>query len=297
MENNIKVSIVVPAYNVENYIEDCLKSLISQTLKEIEIIVVNDGSTDKTPEIITKYADLDSRIKVINQENQGISITRNNGIDSAKGEYIGFVDSDDWVDENYFEELYNTAKKFDADLSVASILKHKPNYNKYSLQYKKQTCAEKTQDKIKICQDKKKRFFYVWHKLGKADLIRKNNIKFPAGRIYEDVHFSMKVVHFANKIVSVTNTNYHYLQRENSIINTKKKTEKHRNDQVLAYKELQKFAYENKIKLPDRLNYYQSIWVNPLIKAYIGEYKKTYKLFGIIPIFVVKSSYETKWNS
>ena len=129
MENNIKVSVVVPAYNVENYIEDCLKSLINQTLKEIEIIVVNDGSTDNTFEIINKYANLDFRIKVISQENQGISVTRNNGIKIAKGEYIGFVDSDDWVDENYFEELYNTAKKFDADISVASILKHKPKYN------------------------------------------------------------------------------------------------------------------------------------------------------------------------
>lgn len=294
MENNIKVSIVIPAYNVENYIEACIKSLVNQTLKDIEIIIVDDGSKDKTSEIITKYAQEDFRIKNIKQENQGISAARNLGISLAKGEYIGFVDSDDWVDANYFENLYNTAIKYNADMAVASIYKHKPKYNQYTLEYKTSIVAEKIQDKIKLCEDKKKRFFYVWNKLCKAELLKENNIQFAIGRIYEDVNFTMQTVFYANKIVSATDTKYHYIERSGSIINTKKKTEKNDIDHDFAYKELQKFAKNNKFKLSERLNYYTCYWKNPFIKIYLGTYKKKITLFGLIPIFIIKSEYEIK---
>ena len=126
----VKVSVIVPAYNVEGYINDCLESLVNQTLKEIEIIVVNDGSTDRTSEIISKFSAKDSRMKIINQENQGLSAARNNGMQQATGEYIGFVDSDDYIDLDFYEKLYEAAKTNDADISVASILKHKKNYQK-----------------------------------------------------------------------------------------------------------------------------------------------------------------------
>ena len=100
-----KVSIVVPVYNTEKYLEKCLKSLISQTLKDIEIICVNDGSTDKSSEILQKFADSDTRIKIITQSNQKQGVARNRGMEVALGEYIGFVDSDDWVHLDFFEKL------------------------------------------------------------------------------------------------------------------------------------------------------------------------------------------------
>ena len=133
MENKstIKVSIIVPAYNVEGYIYDCLKSLVSQTMQNIEIIVINDGSTDNTEKIISEFEKTDSRIIVIRQENQGISVARNNGINIAKGEYLGFVDSDDYVDNDYFEKLYNIVTSQNADMAVTSILKHKKNYKRF----------------------------------------------------------------------------------------------------------------------------------------------------------------------
>lgn len=105
-----KISIIVPVYNTEKFLEKCLNSLINQTLKDIEIICINDGSTDKSLQILEKFANKDKRIQIINQTNSGLSVARNIGIKKAKGEYIGFVDSDDWVDLNFFEQLYINVK-------------------------------------------------------------------------------------------------------------------------------------------------------------------------------------------
>ena len=105
-----KISIIVPVYNTEKYLSKCLNSLIKQTYKDIEIIVVNDGSKDKSLEIAKKFAKQDNRIKVFNKENGGLSSARNFGIEKASGEYIGFVDSDDYIKENMFEILYNMIK-------------------------------------------------------------------------------------------------------------------------------------------------------------------------------------------
>lgn len=114
-----KVSIIVPAYNTEKYISKCLESLVNQTLKEIEIILIDDGSKDNTLNIAKSFMEKDSRIKIISQTNQKQGAARNQGMRVAKGEYIGFVDSDDWVDLDYFEKLYNSAKKYDTDIACA----------------------------------------------------------------------------------------------------------------------------------------------------------------------------------
>ncbi len=280
-----QISIIIPAYNAENYIEKCLKSLINQTLKNIEIIAINDGSFDKTGEIITQIANSDKRIHAIMQKNQGVASTRNNGIKLAKGEYISFVDSDDYVDHDFFEKLYDAAQKNNCDIASASILKHKKNHTRYNLLYKKSLIADSVQSKIKLCRDKKQRFFYVWNKIYRTSLIKDNHISFPDGRIFEDVIFSMKAIYYANKIISVTNTNYHYIENSNSIINSKTKNEKKQQDLITAYSELQDFAKNRNIKLPERLNYYLSCWKNPFIKIYKGKYKQKMTLFGILPVY------------
>ena len=105
-----KVSIITPIYNAEMYLEQCLYSIISQTLKDIEIILIDDGSTDSSPAICDKYAQLDSRIKVIHKNNAGMGVSYNTGIDNTNGEYIGFLESDDFANDNMFEDLYNLAK-------------------------------------------------------------------------------------------------------------------------------------------------------------------------------------------
>lgn len=106
----IKISVIVPVFNAEKYLKMCLNSLVSQTLKNIEIICIDDGSTDNSLAILDKFKSKDNRIKIIKQKNYGVSMARNNGISEAQGEYIGFVDADDWVDKDFFEKLYNAAQ-------------------------------------------------------------------------------------------------------------------------------------------------------------------------------------------
>ena len=117
----VKVSIIVPVYNVENYIERCLKSLVNQTLKDIEILIINDGTPDNSIEICEKYAKNDNRIKIFNKENEGLGLTRNYGIERATGEYIAFVDSDDYVTLDMCENLYNAAIENNADIVYGEV--------------------------------------------------------------------------------------------------------------------------------------------------------------------------------
>ena len=118
----VKLSIIVPVFNTEKYLSECLNSLINQTLKSIEIICVDDGSTDNSLSILEKFHSKDERVKIIHQGNFGVSVARNNGIAMAQGEYIGFVDSDDWVDADFFEKLYNASQKFGAEVVAGDFM-------------------------------------------------------------------------------------------------------------------------------------------------------------------------------
>ena len=290
----VKVSIIVPVYNVEKYLAKCLESLISQTLKDIEIICVNDGSTDNSLNILKNFAQKDSRIKIIDKQNEGVAIARNIALEQATGEYIGFVDSDDYIDLDYFEKLYNTATKNNSDIAVASILKHKKYFDKYNVRYSEEQIAENIQEKIKLCGDKKHFFFYAWNKIYKTDLIKNNKIKFSEGQIYEDVMFAMNALYFSNKVVSVPNTKYHYVERNNSLVKHKDNTGKKAEDLAKAYTNLQEFCRDKNIILPERLNYYTKKNICLILTEYVGKYQKKFKLFNLIPIVKIVDYSETR---
>lgn len=284
----IKVSIIVPVYNTEKYLTKCLNSLINQTLKEIEIIIIDDGSTDNSHQILLKYAKKDSRINIFQQENLKQGAARNRGIEIAQGEYIGFVDADDWVDENYFEKLYYSAIENNSDIAIASILKHKKKYNKYSVFYSNIKTANTMDEKLKICFDKKQKFFYCWNKLCKASVIKNNNIKFPENIVYEDALFALKILFHANKVVSVPNTKYHYVENSNSTINLKGNAKKNQIDHEISATEFIEYAKENNIKIPERFNYIKRYWKFGIFKFFEGTYKDKISLFGHIPIWINK---------
>lgn len=290
----VKVSIIVPVYNVEKYLSKCLDSLISQTLKDIEIICVNDGSVDNSLDILKNFAQKDPRIKIIDKQNEGVAIARNIALEQATGEYIGFVDSDDYIDLDYFEKLYNTATKNNSDIAVASILKHKKYFDKYNVRYSEEQVAENIQEKIKLCGDKKHFFFYAWNKIYKTDLIKNNKIKFSEGQIYEDVMFAMNALYFSNKVVSVPNTKYHYVERNNSLVKYKDKTGKKAEDLTKAYTNLQEFCQDKNIILPERLNYYTKKNICLFLTEYIGKYRKKFQLFNLIPIVKIVDYSETR---
>lgn len=205
-----KVSIIVPVYNVEEYLERCLDSLVNQTLKDIEIIIVNDGSTDGSKEKIQEYINKYKNIVYLEKENGGLSSARNYGIPYAKGEYIGFVDSDDYVELTMYEKMYNKAIEEKSDMVECDFIWEYPN--------------KKREDIGKIYSGKKEAIVearvVAWNKIIKKDIIEKTKITFPEGLRYEDIEFFYKIVPYLDKISFVKETLVHYVQRESSIANT-----------------------------------------------------------------------------
>lgn len=289
-----KLSIIVPVYNVEKYLPKCLESLIKQTLNDIEIICVNDGSMDNSLAILKEFASKDSRIRIIDNQHQGVAKTRNTGIEQSTGEYIGFVDSDDYIDIDFFEKLYNSATKSNSDIAIASILKHKNFFNIYNAKYTKEETAITIQDKIKLCEDKKHFFFYAWNKIYHSGFIKENNIKFSEGQIYEDVMFAIKALYYSNKIISVYGTKYHYIEHENSLTKYKDKTGEKEHDLIKAYSELQEFCNSKNIEIPERLNYYTKENFGFILNLYKGKYQSKIQLFNIFTIATISNYSETR---
>lgn len=289
-----KLSIIVPVYNVEKYLPKCLESLIKQTLNDIEIICVNDGSMDNSLAILKEFASRDSRIRIIDNQHQGVAKTRNTGIEQSTGEYIGFVDSDDYIDIDFFEKLYNSATKSNSDIAIASILKHKNFFNIYNAKYTKEETAITIQDKIKLCEDKKHFFFYAWNKIYHSGFIKKNNIKFSEGQIYEDVMFAIKALYYSNKIISVYGTKYHYIEHENSLTKYKDKTGEKEHDLIKAYSELQEFCNSKNIEISERLNYYTKENFGFILNLYKGKYQSKIQLFNIFTIATISNYSETR---
>ena len=180
-----KISIIVPIYNVEKYLEKCIKSILSQTYKNLEIILVDDGSPDKCGMICDKYKEIDDRIIVIHQENKGLSGARNTGLKNANGKYVCFIDSDDYINEHMIETLYENLIKTGSDISICDFFQVKENEN---IKIKKIENAVKIMNKQeclkKLLYHKYKLDIVTWNKLYKQELF--NNIEFPEGKIYED---------------------------------------------------------------------------------------------------------------
>ena len=211
---NVKVSIVVPVYNAEKTLKRCLDSLRKQTLQDIEIICVNDGSSDKSGEILAEYAAHDARFKIITQENKYIGAARNAGIDAATGEYVGFLDNDDWVSPDYYEDLYNQAKKYDADMAVIAQrynILHKVGYNlsktKNSMNLMKNDVYENlTTDFWKVSR-------FVWDKIFRRNFLIQHKVRSSLRRVvYEDFFFVLQAEMYANRI-AVAHHARHYWNR------------------------------------------------------------------------------------
>ncbi len=211
-----KISIIVPVYNVEKYIDKCLKSLTQQTLQDIEIIIVNDGSLDKSIDIIKKYVKQNpTKIKYYEKKNGGLSSARNYGLEYATGEYIAFLDSDDYVETNMYEEMYILAKKENADMVECDFL--------WEWEYGKKIFDKRREYKIKEEMMKKPRVV-AWNKIYKREILNKYKIRFPEGLIYEDMEFFYKLLPHINKMSYLNKYFVHYTQREDSITN--RQTEK-----------------------------------------------------------------------
>ena len=224
-----KVSVIVPVYNVEDYIEKCLNSLVNQTLEDIEIIIVNDGSKDNSENIIKSFLSrYPQKIKYLEKENGGLSSARNYGIPYATGEYIAFLDSDDYVELDTYENMYNLAKKENSDMVECNFIWEYPQKIKIDIG-KKYSGKHEMIEKIRVV---------AWNKLIKRQVIEKSKIQFPKGYRYEDVEFTYKLIPYLENISFI-----HYIQRQNSISNMQNERTKEifvvLNNVIKYYKELE----------------------------------------------------------
>lgn len=208
------VSVIVPIYRVEDYIRQCIESILRQTHKNLEIILVDDGSPDGCPAICDEYAKTDDRIKVIHKKNGGLSDARNAGLEIASGEYIGFVDSDDWIKPDMFEYLLQGICGYGADISYCNWINvHETWVDYQNEQIDKVYTAETALNELFF--DRLKNF--AWNKLYKAELW--NGVRFPAGRTFEDILTTYKLFEKAVRIAILKEPKYCYRIRQNSITN------------------------------------------------------------------------------
>ena len=243
-----KVSVIIPVYNGENFLNKCLDCVCSQSLKDIEILCINDGSTDSSPKILQEYAKKDKRIKVINQKNQGLSASRNNAIKMAKGKYLAFVDADDYVNKIFLEELYKAILKEKADVAVGNIIRIDNKKEDKLLVLKKEQIATKTDDIFRLFNIPKT--CYVWNKLYERKFIINNSLFFKEGIYFEDIIWSSQVAQKAKKVVSVPTAEYIYVYNKDSIVATTETNPKKIKDRHDAHVFYNKFIKAHKIKAP-----------------------------------------------
>ena len=276
------ISVIVPIYKVQDYLDRCVQSIVNQTYKNLEIILVDDGSPDDCPRICDEWAKKDQRIKVIHKENGGLSDARNFGLDHATGDYIGFLDSDDKVFNNIYERLYLMIKENDSDMAMCSYLRSDEDLNNEELSIKTYNIKEIYDD---IMLDKINA--HVWDKLYKKECF--DDIKFPYGLHFEDLAIFYKMA-FNMKKITISNEQLYYyrVDRNDSITQDNKNSLFNGVCIAKIYREKTDFAYINNINVKKEVlnmsikyntdtyrnikkekNYNEEL---PVIKEYINKY-------------------------
>lgn len=269
------VSIIIPIYNVEKYLEKCIKSMINQTYRNLEIILINDGSTDESAKICEKYKEQDSRIVFINKKNGGAASAKNEGLKIAKGDYITFIDSDDFIEPDMIEYMVNTIKKYNSDIIQCSFTNLYKNTEKFK------------QDKIIEQKIGSKDFFKLflikwdsslfWNKLFKREVIE--NIFFKEGRCIDDEFFTYKCVINSKSIVTSNKIVYNYRMRKSGVMkseSSQKQILKDRIDYLYERYELVRKKYKDLDKnfLEHLLTYYLIISKDYYVDERLLDYMK-----------------------
>lgn len=215
------ISVIIPCYNVDKWVKKCLDSVLAQTYKEIEVIVIDDGSTDDTADILASYTD--SRLRIITQKNKGVSMARNNGITYASGEFLTFVDSDDWLEPQMYEKLYSALASNDADMAVC-------NYNLVYDDHIVDQYSKSRNETVNISDDVYSYFCnycvcnkpnnYIWTRLYKTDIVKKSEVVFEDYKIADDTLFNFKLLPHINRVTWIPYAGYCYFQRVNSNVYT-----------------------------------------------------------------------------
>lgn len=289
------ISIIVPVYNVEQYLKTCMESILNQTYQDIEVILVDDGATDSSGKMCDYYAAADKRVKVIHKENGGLSDARNKGISQASGEYIMFVDSDDIVSLDYVEYLWNMLEDTSADIAICDPVHCYPDKN---CNFESETLRKVFKPEDAIVEMLYQRSFLVaaWGKLYKKEFFC--DINFPYGMLFEDSAIMYKIFDKAKKIVYGNAKLYGYMHRDGSI--TTKKFSKRDCDILTICDQLTEYMSGRSVRLQNAARSYQAsaafrIYMNaPRNGMFEDEVKKSQQLLKVNRKFLMKDSYIRK---
>lgn len=266
--NSPEISIIVPVYNVENWIEHCIRSIIAQTFTDWELILVNDGSLDNSQKICKKYAKKYSKIHLVNKENGGLSDARNFGIKNAKGNYLAFVDGDDYIDRDYLNKLYTAINSSKASIAVCGYKEVDNKKNILTLKRTNDFFMHKLVNGrifLRVLAEKNSTLCVVaWNKLYKRDLFKNNSYR--KGRLHEDEFIIAPLVYNVSKIALVDDELYNYVQRAGSIMSSKM-TQRNLLDANDAFVERLNFYKSNKnMKLFDLTVHQYLLWILSVMK-------------------------------
>lgn len=245
----IEISIIVPVYNLEEYLPKCVDSILGQTFTNFELILVNDGSTDNSGELCDAYARIDSRVKVIHKENGGVASSRNAGLVIAEGNYIGFVDNDDYINEHMFEILYKNAKHYSSDIVVCDYVNV---YEDHPTEIQTSDVNDEAQHYNNIealhqlYTDNNVTFVVPWNKLYRKDLF--DDIKYKVGSINDDENIVHELLYHSHKITYIQAGLYYYVQRSGSQMDSNASFHVKKLDAVYAFSDREKFFREAKEK-------------------------------------------------
>lgn len=210
------LSVIVPVYNVQHYLPGCLDSLLSQSYKNLEILVIDDGSTDGSSEVCDRYAALDGRVRVFHTENQGLSAARNLGLEHAAGQYYAFVDSDDYVEPDMYERLYRAIRSGGSDIAVCGHFVEGKGRALNTIMFEREAVYTAGQCmELFITSDRKSIGAMVWNKLFRSEVFE--GIQFPAGHTYEDIWIFSKIINRCAKVQVIPDVLYHHRMNPSSI--------------------------------------------------------------------------------
>lgn len=284
-----KISVIIPVYNVERYLTRCLDSIAGQTLREIEIICVDDESPDGSLGILRDYASREPRMRVISQKNKRQGGARNTGFDAARGEWVAFIDSDDWVAPGYFEKLLGAATRHAADIACTNVEKQRGSRRKWNVHYTKEEVFCGLQEKFDACHCPPN--FNTTNKLYRRKALLKAGVRFREHAVYEDVEYLAQTLCALGRLVTVPDTVYYYMVHGASTTKSRQTPQKQL-DKYKAHKAFVAFADAHGIRTSHRfrdvtMREYAFGGIS-LLKIKDNGRRRIYRLFDLVPVYAKK---------
>lgn len=282
-----KVTVIIPVYNTERLLDRCLESVVRQSLSDIEIICVDDGSTDGSPALLDSWAERDARIRVIHQTNGRQGKARNAALRVARGEYVGMIDSDDYIPEEYFERLYSAATEADADVAICGIVKQKPVGERVVIAFDRVEVVRDADAKLRVCHCPPE--FHPVNKLYRRAMLERFGLRFKEGVPYEDVMFVTRAIVECDRVVTVPNVHYYYVLNPSSTVKSRQTATKQA-QKYEAHRDMVEYVEAKGLRIPSRYRNitvrYGSLCGITLWKVKECGKRRTLRLFDILPVWM-----------